>query len=227
MTTKRPGLPYRQTQSLVRKWTPLPPEFPAPCQSLGRRPWWIVTLPIRGIRRVLTRNNADKGSEFRQSHYIYSNPVKFTEVYSSIKWFVWLNMIYSIHLSVCLSVLRCVVKKMQQCTKFLNIFKVTAYETHCYQIITFSLSTMWRCKWIQHSHERAPRCVLTKSVGYSLPGNVQAGPGSLSEARIVRKGPTKIYDRPVYKEVDVSVDEYGDNALRIFVRINGSLSFDK
>lgn len=69
--------------------------------------------------------------------------------------------------------------------------------------------------------------MLTKSVGYSLPGNVQAGPGSLSEARIVRKGPTKIYDRPVYKEVDVSVDEYGDNALRIFVRINGSLSFDK
>lgn len=66
--------------------------------------------------------------------------------------------------------------------------------------------------------------MLTKSVGYSLPGNVQAGPGSLSEARIVRKGPTKIYDRPVYKEVDVSVDEYGDNALRIFVRINGSLS---
>lgn len=69
--------------------------------------------------------------------------------------------------------------------------------------------------------------MLTKSVGYSLPGNVQAGPDSLSEARIVRKGPTKIYDRPVYKEVDVSVDEYGDNALRIFVRINGSLSFDK
>lgn len=227
MTTKRPGLPYRRTQSLVRKWTPLPPEFPAPCQSLGRRPWWIVNLQTRGIRRVLTRNNADKGSEFRQSHFIYSNSVKFTAVYSSIQWFVWLNMIYSIHLSVCLSVLRCVVKKMQQCTKFLNIFKVTAYETHCYQIITFSLSTMWRCKWIQHSHERAPRCVLTKSVGYSLPGKVQAGPGSLSEARIVRKGPTKIYDRPVYKEVDVSVDEYGDNALRIFVRINGSLSFDK
>lgn len=187
-----------------------------------------MTLQTRGIRRVLTRNNADKGSEFRQSHFIYSNSVKFTAVYSSIQWFVWLNMIYSIHLSVCLSVLRCIVKKkMQQCTKFLNIFKVTAYETHCNQIITFSLSTMWRCKWIQHSHERAPRCVLTKSVGYSLPGNVQAGPGSLSEARIVRKGPTKIYDRPVYKEVDVSVDEYGDNALRIFVRINGSLSFDK
>lgn len=225
MTTKRPVLPYRRTQSLVRKWTPLPPEFPAPCQSLGRRPWWIVTLPIRGIRRVLTRNNADKGSEFRQSHYMYSNPVKFTEVYSSIKWFLRLNMIYSIYLFVCLKMHY--EKNMQQCTKFLNIFKVTAYETHCYQIITFSLSTMWRCKWIQHSHERAPRCVLTKSVGYSLPGNVQAGPGSLSEARIVRKGPTKIYDRPVYKEVDVSVDEYGDNALRIFVRINGSLSFDK
>lgn len=69
--------------------------------------------------------------------------------------------------------------------------------------------------------------MLTKSVGYSLPGNVQAGPRSLSEARIVRKGPTKIYDRPVYKEVDVSVDEYGDNALRIFVRIKNSLSFDK
>lgn len=111
MTTKRPGLPYRRTQSLVRKWTPLPPEFPAPCQSLGRRPWWIVTLQIRGIRRVLTRNNADKGSEFRQSHFIYSNSVKFTAVYSSIQWFVCLNMIYSFHLSVCLSVLRCVVKK--------------------------------------------------------------------------------------------------------------------
>lgn len=112
MTTKRPGLPYRLTQSLVRKWTPLPPEFPAPCQSLGRRPWWIVTLQIRGIRRVLTRNNADKGSEFRQSHFIYSNSVKFTAVYSSIQWFVCLNMIYSFHLSVCLSVLRCVVKKV-------------------------------------------------------------------------------------------------------------------
>lgn len=225
MTTKRPGLPYRRTQSLVRKWTPLPPEFPAPCQSLGQRPWWIVTLQIRRIRRVLTRNNADKGSEFRQSHFIYSNSVKFTAVYSSIQWFVWLNMIYSIYLFVCLKMHY--EKNMQQCTKFLNIFKVTAYETHCYQIITFSLSTMWRCKWIQHSHERAPRCVLTKSVGYSLPGNVQAGPGSLSEARIVRKGPMNVYDRPVYKEVDVSVDEYGDNALRIFVRINGSLSFDK
>lgn len=142
MTTKRPGLPYRRTQSLVRKWTPLPPEFPAPCKSLGRRPWWIVTLQIRGIRRVLTRNNADKDSEFRQFHFIYSNSVKFTAVYSSIQWFVWLNMIYSIHLSVCLSVLRCVVKKMQQCTKFLNIFKVTAYETHCYQIITFSLNNV-------------------------------------------------------------------------------------
>lgn len=117
MTTKRPVLPYRRTQSLVRKWTPLPPEFPAPCQSLGRRPWWIVTLPIRGIRRVLTRNNADKGSEFRQSHYIYSNPVKFTEVYSSIKWFVWLNMIYSIYLFVCLKMHY--EKNMQQCTKFL------------------------------------------------------------------------------------------------------------
>lgn len=69
--------------------------------------------------------------------------------------------------------------------------------------------------------------MLTKSVGYSLPGNVQAGPGSLSEARIVRKGPMNVYDRPVYKEVDVSVDEYGNNALRIFVRINESLSFDK
>lgn len=140
MTTKRPGLPYRRTQSLVRKWTPLPPEFPAPCQSLGRRPWWIVTLQIRGIRRVLTRNNADKGSEFRQSHYIYSNPVKFTEVYSSIKWFVWLNMIYSIYLFVCLKMHY--EKNMQQCTKFLNIFKVTAYETHCYQIITFSLNNV-------------------------------------------------------------------------------------
>lgn len=48
------------------------------------------------------------------------------------------------YLSVCMSV--CLKmhyeKNMQQCTKFLNIFKVTAYETHCYQIITFSLSTM-------------------------------------------------------------------------------------
>lgn len=60
--------------------------------------------------------------------------------------------------------------------------------------------------------------MLTNSVGYSLPGNVQVGAGSLSVARIVRRGPVKIYDRPVYREVDVSVDEYGDNALRIFVR---------
>lgn len=60
--------------------------------------------------------------------------------------------------------------------------------------------------------------MLTNFVGYSLPGNVQAGAGSLSVARIVRRGPVKVYDRPVYREVDVSVDEYGDNALRIFVR---------
>lgn len=37
----------------------------------------------------------------------------------------------------------------------------------------------------------------------------------------------KIYDRFVYKEVDVFVDEYGDNVFRIFVRMNGSLIFDK
>lgn len=133
------------------------------------------------------------------------------------------------YLSVCMYVLRCIMKKkhatMYQVFKYFQGYSL--WNTFIYQIITFSLSTMWRCKWIQHSHERAPRCVLTKSVGYSLPGNVQAGPGSLSEARIVRKGPTKIYDRPVYKEVDVSVDEYGNNALRIFVRINGSLTFDK
>lgn len=60
--------------------------------------------------------------------------------------------------------------------------------------------------------------MLTNFVGYSLPGNVQAGAGYLSVARIVRRGPVKVYDRPVYREVDVSVDEYGDNALRIFVR---------
>lgn len=60
--------------------------------------------------------------------------------------------------------------------------------------------------------------MLTNFVGYSLPGNVQAGAGSLSVARIVRRGPVKVFDRPVYREVDVSVDEYGDNALRIFVR---------
>lgn len=60
--------------------------------------------------------------------------------------------------------------------------------------------------------------MLTNFVGYSFPGNVQAGAGSLSVARIVRRGPVKVYDRPVYREVDVSVDEYGDNALRIFVR---------
>lgn len=66
-----------------------------------------------------------------------------------------------------------------------------------------------------------------KFVGYLFLGNVQVGFGFLFEVWIVRKGFMKIYDRFVYKEVDVFVDEYGDNVFRIFVRINGSLLFDK
>lgn len=66
-----------------------------------------------------------------------------------------------------------------------------------------------------------------KFVGYLFLGNVQVGFGFLFEVWIVRKGFMKIYDRFVYKEVDVFVDEYGDNVFRIFVRINGSLFFDK
>lgn len=66
-----------------------------------------------------------------------------------------------------------------------------------------------------------------KFVGYLFLGNVQVGFRFLFEVWIVRKGFMKIYDRFVYKEVDVFVDEYGDNVFRIFVRINGSLLFDK
>lgn len=66
-----------------------------------------------------------------------------------------------------------------------------------------------------------------KFVGYLFLGNVQVGFRFLFEVWIVRKGFMKIYDRFVYKEVDVFVDEYGDNVFRIFVRINGSLIFDK
>lgn len=66
-----------------------------------------------------------------------------------------------------------------------------------------------------------------KFVGYLFLGNVQVGFGFLFEVWIVRKGFMKIYDRFVYKEVDVFVDEYGDNVFRIFVRMNGSLIFDK
>lgn len=66
-----------------------------------------------------------------------------------------------------------------------------------------------------------------KFVGYLFLGNVQVGFGFLFEVWIVRKGFMNVYDRFVYKEVDVFVDEYGDNVFRIFVRINGSLLFDK
>lgn len=66
-----------------------------------------------------------------------------------------------------------------------------------------------------------------KFVGYLFLGNVQVGFRFLFEVWIVRKGFMKIYDRFVYKEVDVFVDEYGDNVFRIFVRMNGSLIFDK
>lgn len=66
-----------------------------------------------------------------------------------------------------------------------------------------------------------------KFVGYLFLGNVQVGFRFLFEVWIVRKGFMKIYDRFVYKEVDVFVNEYGDNVFRIFVRINGSLIFDK
>lgn len=66
-----------------------------------------------------------------------------------------------------------------------------------------------------------------KFVGYLFLGKVQVGFGFLFEVWIVRKGFMKIYDRFVYKEVDVFVDEYGNNVFRIFVRINGSLLFDK
>nr|XP_022286839.1 maltase-glucoamylase, intestinal-like [Crassostrea virginica] len=77
-----------------------------------------------------------------------------------------------------------------------------------------------QCQWISHSHENAPRCVFTSSVGYVMSQNAAI---SQSRARITRKGPTEVYNKPVYREVDVRVEEYGDNALRIrFLPVNSS-----
>ncbi|XP_062576597.1 sucrase-isomaltase, intestinal-like [Saccostrea cucullata] len=83
-----------------------------------------------------------------------------------------------------------------------------------------------QCQWITHSHKRAPRCIFTAAVGYRMTGDIQLIGNSQTTAQIVRKGPLTVYSKPVHSQVDVIVDEYGDNALRIYFRPTNSNPYE-
>lgn len=77
-----------------------------------------------------------------------------------------------------------------------------------------------QCIWRIAANSRAPKCVFPDTVGYKFQT------GNTNHLKISRTGPEEVYGMRVHPEVDVTVEDYGDNALRIYFRPSNTQPFE-